>query len=152
MKLLSVAFVAGFIGLAQGTACPFSLLKRAGILTDADAAKFEAVKRDPAAAEALFQEYQRQEANEKREPQSSGLLGGLLGELPLGGGLVNGLLQPLTGVLAALDLPSPQPQGLAVIPDANHPFIAPGPTDVRGICPTLNALANHGYISRDGVS
>jgi hypothetical protein len=40
-----------------------------------------------------------------------------------------------------------------VIPgdDPDHQFQAPGSTDQRGICPTLNALANHGYISRDGV-
>ena len=36
--------------------------------------------------------------------------------------------------------------------DPDHQFVAPGPTDVRGICPTLNALANHGYISRDGIT
>ena len=36
--------------------------------------------------------------------------------------------------------------------DPLHQFQAPGPTDVRGICPTLNALANHGYISRDGIT
>ena len=68
--------------------------------------------------------------------------------------LVNGILQPLSGRLADLDIPTPQPQGLKEIPgdDPAHQFQAPGPTDVRGICPTLNALANHGYISRDGVS
>ena len=67
---------------------------------------------------------------------------------------VNGLLQPLTGELSKIELPTPQPQGLAVIPgdDPDHQFQAPGPTDVRGICPTLNALANHGYISRNGIT
>jgi hypothetical protein len=29
--------------------------------------------------------------------------------------------------------------------------IAPGPNDTRGPCPGLNVMANHGYISRDGV-
>ncbi|KAF2769284.1 Cloroperoxidase [Teratosphaeria nubilosa] len=33
-----------------------------------------------------------------------------------------------------------------------HAFQAPGPTDQRGPCPALNALANHGYISRDGTA
>ena len=67
---------------------------------------------------------------------------------------VNGVLQPLTGALAGLDIPTPQPQGLVAIPgdDPDHQFQAPGPTDVRGVCPTLNALANHGYISRDGIT
>ncbi|CAI6341405.1 unnamed protein product [Periconia digitata] len=32
-----------------------------------------------------------------------------------------------------------------------HAYIAPGSNDVRGPCPGLNALANHGYISRTGV-
>ena len=67
---------------------------------------------------------------------------------------MGGLLQPLTGVLAGLDIPTPQPQGLKAIPgdDPKHQFKAPGPTDQRGICPTLNALANHGYLARNGVS
>jgi unspecific peroxygenase len=31
-----------------------------------------------------------------------------------------------------------------LVPDANHPFIPPGPDDIRGPCPGLNTLANHG--------
>ncbi|KAJ7125196.1 Chloroperoxidase [Mycena epipterygia] len=34
--------------------------------------------------------------------------------------------------------------------DAEHPFIAPGPNDQRG--PAMNTLANHGYISRNGIA
>ena len=56
--------------------------------------------------------------------------------------LVGGILQPLTGPLAGLDVPVPQSQGLAKITDEAHPYQAPGPTDVRGLCPTLNTLAN----------
>lgn len=69
-------------------------------------------------------------------------------------GLIGGLLAPLTGPLAALDVPTPQDSGLKAIPgdDPNHQYIAPGPTDVRGNCPTLNTLANHGYLSRDGIT
>lgn len=33
-----------------------------------------------------------------------------------------------------------------------HKFQAPSGSDQRGPCPGLNALANHGYISRDGVT
>lgn len=33
-----------------------------------------------------------------------------------------------------------------------HRYIAPGPNDIRGPCPGLNILANHGYISRTGVA
>ena len=32
-----------------------------------------------------------------------------------------------------------------------HRWIAPGPGDLRGPCPGLNALANHGYFPRNGV-
>jgi len=42
--------------------------------------------------------------------------------------------------------------GLKQIPDADHPFRAPGPNDQRGPCPGLNTLANHGYIPRNGVA
>ncbi|KAJ7186452.1 Chloroperoxidase [Mycena filopes] len=42
--------------------------------------------------------------------------------------------------------------GTKRIPDADHPFIAPGPNDQRGPCPAMNTLANHGYISRNGIT
>ncbi|EHK98203.1 putative Aromatic peroxygenase [Glarea lozoyensis 74030] len=32
-----------------------------------------------------------------------------------------------------------------------HAWAPPGPNDIRGPCPGLNAAANHGYISRSGV-
>ncbi|KAA1478317.1 Cloroperoxidase [Dentipellis sp. KUC8613] len=42
--------------------------------------------------------------------------------------------------------------GLKRVPDEDHPFQAPGPTDRRGPCPGLTRiLANHGYISRSGI-
>ncbi|BGP51217.1 hypothetical protein JCM10450v2_007146 [Rhodotorula kratochvilovae] len=69
---------------------------------------------------------------------ASGLVTGVEGAL---GDLVNGL----TGALATGVKESDRR------PDADHPFIAPGPTDQRGPCPGLNTLANHGYISRTGI-
>lgn len=33
-----------------------------------------------------------------------------------------------------------------------HKFVAPGPTDARGPCPGLNAMANHGYLPHDGYA
>lgn len=33
-----------------------------------------------------------------------------------------------------------------------HAFVAPGPTDLRGPCPGLNAMANHGYIPHNGIA
>lgn len=69
-------------------------------------------------------------------------------------GLVGGILPPLTGVLSALDVPTPQESGLKAIPgnDPAHQYVEPGSNDVRGTCPTLNTLANHGYLSRDGIT
>lgn len=32
-----------------------------------------------------------------------------------------------------------------------YKWVAPGPTDIRGPCPGLNALANHGYFPHNGV-
>ena len=32
-----------------------------------------------------------------------------------------------------------------------HAWVAPGPNDIRGPCPGLNALANHGYFPHSGV-
>ena len=33
----------------------------------------------------------------------------------------------------------------------DHAWVAPGPNDLRGPCPGLNALANHGYFPHNGV-
>ena len=66
--------------------------------------------------------------------------------------IVNGVVQPFTGRLALLEPPTPQLHSLKAIPgnDPAHQYIAPGATDQRGVCPGLNTLANHGYISRNG--
>lgn len=34
----------------------------------------------------------------------------------------------------------------------DHAFIAPGPDDIRGPCPGLNAAANHAYLPRNGIA
>ncbi|KAL1586231.1 hypothetical protein WHR41_05391 [Cladosporium halotolerans] len=36
--------------------------------------------------------------------------------------------------------------------DEDHKFIAPGKNDIRGPCPGMNMLANHGFIARDGIT
>lgn len=33
-----------------------------------------------------------------------------------------------------------------------YAFVAPGPNDLRGPCPGLNAMANHGYIPHNGIA
>ncbi|KZT41045.1 Cloroperoxidase [Sistotremastrum suecicum HHB10207 ss-3] len=42
--------------------------------------------------------------------------------------------------------------GIKQIPDAAHPYVAPGPGDQRGPCPGLNTLANHGYLPHNGIA
>ena len=64
------------------------------------------------------------------------------------------MLQQFTGRLSLLVPPTPQSFGLKAIPgtDTDHQYIAPGTNDRRGVCVALNTLANHGYISRDGIT
>ena len=86
MKTAYLTLGAGFVAKAFA-ACPFELLKRSGVLTEADLAKFEAVKRDPKAAEVLFQAHKREAA-----PVASpaGVIGPIVSgvlDLPYGGGL-----------------------------------------------------------------
>ncbi|KAJ7609715.1 Chloroperoxidase [Mycena polygramma] len=56
-----------------------------------------------------------------------------------------------TGVLMVLP-PRQTDTGTKRVPDADHPFIPPGTNDMRGPCPAMNTLANHGYISRNGIT
>ncbi|KIJ46283.1 hypothetical protein M422DRAFT_250333 [Sphaerobolus stellatus SS14] len=58
------------------------------------------------------------------------------------------------GVAAIPNPPLPLPKGqdgLKLVNDPAHPFIAAGPNDIRGPCPALNTLASHGYLPRNGV-
>ncbi|KAJ2923951.1 heme-thiolate peroxidase, partial [Candolleomyces eurysporus] len=53
--------------------------------------------------------------------------------------------------------PPPPPGPLAfsgskIVYDPAHPWIAPQAGDIRGPCPALNTLANHGYLPRDGIA
>ncbi|KAJ7650727.1 Chloroperoxidase [Roridomyces roridus] len=56
-----------------------------------------------------------------------------------------------TGTVMVLP-PQATETGLKQIPDAAHPFIAPGPNDQRGPCPAMNTLSNHGYLPRNGIA
>jgi len=47
--------------------------------------------------------------------------------------------------------PKPNPAGAIAFPEPGHEYMAPGPNDIRGPCPGLNTLANHGYLPRGGV-
>ncbi|KXT16933.1 hypothetical protein AC579_4734 [Pseudocercospora musae] len=43
-------------------------------------------------------------------------------------------------------------QYINVGPGSGHEWQAPGPNDLRGVCPGLNAFANHGFLPRDGYA
>ena len=89
MKYLHFAFVAFFAPLVL-SGCPFAELKRSGLLSEEDIEKFETVKRDPKAAEALFQAHQANKRAAAPEPASGGLIGPIVNgalDLPYGGGL-----------------------------------------------------------------
>ncbi|KAH6905638.1 Chloroperoxidase [Coprinopsis sp. MPI-PUGE-AT-0042] len=55
-----------------------------------------------------------------------------------------GFLKPPPGPLAF--------NGTKLVNDPAHPYKKPGPFDIRGPCPGLNTLANHGYLPRSGVA
>ena len=115
--------------------CPFGEMYERGELSQEDAAKFLAARNEGDAAvkgmmdahqaELQKREFSRQEQFYKRQ------LGG--GLLPLGGGLLGGVLQPFSGILSGLDVPTPQPQETVIVPDAAHPFQYATDTDVRGV-------------------
>lgn len=42
---------------------------------------------------------------------------------------------------------APADTSTKLVYDSKHPFVAPGPRDIRGPCPGLNTLANHGVRS-----
>ncbi|KAJ3999792.1 Chloroperoxidase [Lentinula boryana] len=44
------------------------------------------------------------------------------------------------------------PSSQYVSTTGTHAFVPPGPNDLRGPCPGLNAMANHGYIPHSGIA
>jgi hypothetical protein len=108
------AIAALLVSIVAASPCPFGDLAERGLLPAADSKKFFAA-RDLGESEVEHQMRTRSiEELEKRELEKREhaaqevfykrqLLGGLI---PLGGGLLNGLLQPLTGVLSGLGLPT----------------------------------------------
>jgi len=48
-------------------------------------------------------------------------------------------------IVGAQPIPPPPTEVAAkLVHDAAHPYKAPGPKDMRGPCPAMNSLANHG--------
>ncbi|KIJ30061.1 hypothetical protein M422DRAFT_268417 [Sphaerobolus stellatus SS14] len=59
------------------------------------------------------------------------------------------------GVAPIPNPPAPLPahdNGLKLVNDPAHPFRTQQPNELRGPCPALNTLANHGYLPRSGVA
>jgi hypothetical protein len=91
------------VSLVSSSPCPFGDLAERGELPEAGAGKFFAARAEGShAVERMIhenniqkRELERQEQYYKRQLD--------LGELVLGGGLLNGVLQPFTGILKDLD-------------------------------------------------
>nr|POE79363.1 hypothetical protein CFP56_07428 [Quercus suber] len=130
-KAITLLSLAGSI---VASPCPYGQLAERGQLSEKDASNFYAARSEGEVfTESQLKtreietraEHARQLDFYKRQVST--------GSLPLGGGLVAGVLQPFSGTLEGLDVPVPQPTGLAIIPDKAHPYQAPGKTDVRGM-------------------
>lgn len=103
----SFVLFSALAGLAAASPCPYGQLAESGSLSQEESAKFFAARSEGEAAveeqmkavkRAEKVEHERQAKYYKRQLD--------LGELSLGGGLLGGVLQPLSGVLAGLDIPT----------------------------------------------
>lgn len=132
---LSALTLAALASLANASPCPFGQMYERGELSEGDAAKYLAARdQGDAAVKAMMDEHAAEKQKrdfEKQEKVYKRQLG--LGQLPLGGGLLGGILQPFTGILQGLDVPTPQPVGVTLLPGPDHPFQYATPTDVRGV-------------------
>ena len=91
MKAVFLAAVCTLAGTATAKPCPFAEMKEKGALSQEARAKFDMVRRDPAAAERLLFEHRM---NNKRNVDVAAEVAprqnssdGLLDILPIGGGL-----------------------------------------------------------------
>lgn len=90
--------------LAAASPCPFGELAERGLLSAEDTDKFlDARANGEAAVERQMKqkrevEYAQQAQYYKRQLEER--------DLPLGGGLLNGVIQPFTGVLSGLEVPT----------------------------------------------
>lgn len=57
-----------------------------------------------------------------------------------------------TAVYEAIPVFNAKAQYIDVGPGSGHEWQAPGPNDLRGPCPGLNAFANHGFLPRNGYA
>ncbi|KAF2168491.1 hypothetical protein M409DRAFT_65447 [Zasmidium cellare ATCC 36951] len=150
MKSFTIAL--SLAATAMASPCPYGQLAERGALPETEAKNFFVAR---AEGEAAVEQQMAAVKRAEHEAQAKYYKRQLdLGELPLGGGLLDGVLQSFSGALELLDVPTPQPFGLQEIPgdDKAHRYIKPKKSAVRGMCPTLNTMANHGYIDRSGIT
>jgi hypothetical protein len=110
LSLKLQALAALLVAMVAASPCPYGDMAERGLLPRAESDKFFAARSEGEAAvehqlkeraelaELEKREFARQEQYYKRQ-----VLGGLLN---LGGGLLNGVLQPFTGSLAGLGVPT----------------------------------------------
>lgn len=98
---LSCLAAVSLLSLVSASPCPFGQLVERGEASAEEAAKFYRAREErESAVEEMISEVQKREFDQQEQFYKRQIdLGGLL----LGGGLLNGVLQPFTGVLADLD-------------------------------------------------
>ena len=85
MKAAVITLLGYLVYRTNAVACPFAALRESGLMGEGDAAKFDAVKRDPSSAVAFLNAHRREA---KPEPAAEpAILPTGLPKLPLGGGL-----------------------------------------------------------------
>lgn len=103
----SFALLSALAGFVAASPCPYGQLAEAGTLSQEESAKFFAARSEgESAVEAQMKEVKRAEQIEHARQAEFYKRQLDLGDLSLGGGLLGGTLQPLTGVLANLDIPT----------------------------------------------
>lgn len=98
---LSCLAAATLLSLISASPCPFGQLVERGEVSAEEAAKFYKAREErEAGVEELMSEHQKRELDRQEQVYRRQLD---LGDLPLGGGLLNGVLQPFSGALALLE-------------------------------------------------
>jgi hypothetical protein len=100
LRSLTALSLASIISAAP-SACPYGNLAERGELSAEDSAKFFAARAEgEAAVEGMMSDVKKREFVAQEQYYKRQLD---LDELPLGGGLLNGVLQPFTGILSGLE-------------------------------------------------
>lgn len=97
-------FALSIAALAAASPCPYGQLAERGALPEADAANFYAARAEGESA--VKEMMHKREAEVHAEQEKFYKRQVALGDLPLGGGLLAGALQPFSGILSKLDVPT----------------------------------------------